>query len=215
MTRENFSVTRKAVRASLALLPLLAACESIVTDAPADADHAVVAIQLTDANADAIQTADVWVSKVYLQGGPGSRNDTADASTGGRVYLFNDPSKAFHVDLLTLRNGIVANLTDSVRIEAGAYRQLRIVVDSVKLALKAGFRFEDGATTKTVKTPSGSTSGVKVQLSKDIETAGGDTLLVLADFDVEASINLPNSPNAPNTFRNPSMSPVIKERSRR
>jgi hypothetical protein len=211
MTRIKFAVTRQLMLGSLALLPFLAACDETGTDA----DRAIVSIQMTDALADAIQTADVWVSKVYLQGGPGNSADTADASTGGRVYLFNNPSSPFHVDLLTLSKGVVANLTDSVDVEAGSYKQLRIVVDSAKVTLKSGFKFEDGTTTKIVKIPSGSSSGIKVQLSGDLAPAAGDTTSVLIDFDVESSFTMQPSGQGPNTFRNPSMSPVIREKSRK
>ena len=204
------SVSRKLVLGVLALLPLVAACD----DSGTDADGAIVAIQMTDALADVVQSADVWISKVYLQGGPGHAADPADASTGGRLYLFNDPAHAFHVDLLTLSNGVVANLTDSVSVDPGSYKQLRIVVDSAKVTLKAPFKFEDGTTTKIVKIPSGSSSGVKVKLNSDLVAAEGDTTVVLADFDVEQSFKM-LAGGAPNTFKTPSLDPVIKEKSRK
>jgi hypothetical protein len=209
MTREMSSITRKLMLGSLALLPFLAACDETGTDT----ERAIIAVQITDALADAVQTADVWVSKVYLQGGPGNSADTADASTGGRVYLFNNPSAPFHVDLLTLSKGVVANLTDSVDVDPGNYKQLRIVVDSAKITLKAPNKFQDGTTTKIVKIPSGSSSGVKVKLDNDLIPAAGDTTSILVDFEVESSFNMPLV--GPNTYGNPSMSPVIKEKSRK
>jgi hypothetical protein len=209
MTRQTFSVSRKLMLGAIALLPFLAACD----DTGTDADRAIIAVQMTDALSDVVQTAEVWVSKVYLQGGPRSPTDTTDASTGGRVYLFNNPTTPFKVDLLTLSKGVVANLTDSVDVEPGKYKQLRIVVDSAKITLKAPNKFQDGTTTKIVKIPSGSSSGVKVQLNGDLAPAAGDTTSVLIDFDVETSFTMPLV--APNTYGNPSMSPVIKEKSRK
>jgi hypothetical protein len=209
MSREKNSIHRKFLLGALALLPLVAACD----ETGSDQDNAVVSIQITDALADIVQTADVWVSKVYLQGGPRNSADTADTNAGGRVYLFNNAAAPFHVDLLTLSRGVVASLTDSVTVEPGNYKQLRIVVDSAKVTLKAPNKFEDGTTTKIVKIPSGSSSGVKVQLSRDIATTAGDTTDVLVDFEVESSFSMPQV--GPNTYRTPSFGPVIKEKSRK
>ena len=209
MRREMNSIQRKLVLGAVALMPFMAACSD-----DGDADRAIVAVELTDALADFIQTAEVWVSKVYLQGGPRNAADTTDTNAGGRVYLFDNPSSPFKVDLLTLSRGAVAQLVDSVGVEPGNYKQLRIVVDSAKITLKSPFKFEDGTTTKIVKIPSGSSSGVKVQLSSDLAPTPGDTTSVLVDFDVESSFSLPPAGPA-NTFRNPSMSPVIKEKSRK
>ena len=207
--RDFSSLTRKFFLGTLVVLLPLAAC-----DEEGDSDRAIVAVQITDALADFIQTADVWVSRVYLQGGPRNAADTTDTNANGRVYLFNNPSAPFKVDLLTLSRGVVANLTDSVAVEPGSYKQLRIVVDSAKITLKSPYKFEDGSTSKIVKIPSGSSSGVKVFLNSDLPAEAGDTTSILVDFDVESSFSMPAA-SAPNTFRNPTMSPVIREKSRK
>ena len=143
MRQEKFSIARNVLLASLALT--LAAC----SDSTDSSNSARVQIQLTDATKDYLATAEVWVSHVYLQGGPGHSADTTDASTSGRTDLFNKPTAPFHVDLLTLSAGTVKSLTDSVSVPAGSYSQLRIVVDSSKVTLKAPWKFTDGtATTK-------------------------------------------------------------------
>jgi hypothetical protein len=73
-----------------------------------------VQILLTDAPSDMFASAKIWISHVYLQG---EEDDTADDA--GRVDLFNDPDEPLHFDLLTLRDGITADLTGLVEIEAG------------------------------------------------------------------------------------------------
>lgn len=209
MNRELFSPSRILLLGLLALLPLVGACEDGTS-----ADNARVHIQMTDAPSDMIQSAEIWVSRVYLQGGPGHAADTADASTGGRVDLFNNPARPFRVDLLLLRAGLVANLTDSVSVPAGDYKQLRIVVDSAKVTLKAGFKFEDGTTTMSLKIPSGSSSGVKVHLSSAVAAAEGSVLTLLVDVDVNDNFVIQASPNSPTSIRSITFKPVIKEKSR-
>ncbi len=171
----------------------------------------MVQVQITDAPSDFIQSAEIWVSRVYLQGGPGNATDTTDASTSGRVDLFNSTSAPFRVDLMALRAGLVANLTDSVAIESGDYRQLRIVVDSAKVTLKAGFTFVGGGVTSTLRIPSGSTSGIKVQLANSVESDEGEVNTILVDFDVNDSFVVQGAGPA---FQGVTFKPVIKEKSR-
>ena len=208
MKPEIFAIPRTIVLCALALLPLAAACD----DGSGASADAKVQVQITDAPSDYIQSAEVWVSRVYLQGGPGHTADTTDASTGGRVDLFNNPAAPFRVDLMALRAGVVANLTDSVAVESGDYHQLRIVVDSAKVTLKAGYTFQSGGVTSTLKIPSGSTSGIKVQLAKPVESDDGEVNSVLVDFDVNESFVIQGAVNAP--FQGITFKPVIKGKSR-
>ena len=207
MNRAFFAASRTFVL--LATAGLMAACADGTS-----ADNAMIQVQMTDAPSDMIQSAEVWVSRVYLQGGPGHAADTADASTGGRVDLFNDKANPFHVDLLLLRNGLVANLTDSVSVEAGDYKQLRIVVDSATVTLKAPYKFENGTTSASLKIPSGSSSGVKVDLSTNVATEEGEVFTILVDVDVNQNFVIQSTPNAPNVIRSILFTPVIKEKAR-
>lgn len=204
-----FSVTRTLVLAGVAILA--AACSD---DSTGSSNNATVQIQLTDATKDYLQSAEVWISRVYLQGGPGNPADTADASTSGRTDLFNKPASPFHVDLLTLSAGTIKNLTDSVKVPAGSYSQLRIVVDSSKVTLKSPWKFDDGTTTRSIKIPSGSTSGVKVKLNSSLTAADGKATTLLADFNVDQSFNVQLKANQANTIQSVSLSPVIMEKSR-
>ena len=208
MRREIFSVPRTAVLCAVALMPLVVAC----SDGSGTSNDAKVQVQITDAPSDYIQSADIWVSQVYLQGGPGHAADTTDASSSGRVYLFNKPSTPFHADMMALRAGVVANLTDSVAVEPGSYNQLRIVVDSAKVTLKAGFTFEGGGVTTVLKIPSGSTSGIKVNLAKAVQSSEGAATILLVDFDVNQNFVIQGSLTAP--FKGMTFTPVIQEKSR-
>jgi len=143
-----------------------------------------VQILLTDAPSDLIASAEVWISHVYLQGGGG---ESADGTTDGvgRVDLFNEPGSPHHFDLLMLRDGITADLTGLVEVEAGLYQGLRLVVDSAKVTLVTGLAFVDGEDSATLKVPSGSQSGIKVKLNSEIDATTGELVTIIVDFDVD------------------------------
>jgi hypothetical protein len=203
---------RKFVLGAIALLPL-AACDIVSSD-----DDAQIALQLTDAPSDIIESAEVWISRVYLQGGPNDDDqDDEDGDTpDGRVDLFNDPANPFQVDLLVLTDGVTAELSAPVDIPAGAYKGLRIVVDSAFVTLKPGYTFPGGVRTKALKTPSASTSGLKVHLAGAIDAEEGAVTTLLLDFDVDQSFGIHGSePTAPGQqVDGMVLHPVIREMDR-
>ena len=73
-----------------------------------------VQVRLTDAPSNMFASAEVWISHVYLQGRAGEPEEDG----GGRVDLFNDPESPHHYDLLELQDGLAADLTGFVEIEA-------------------------------------------------------------------------------------------------
>ena len=177
-----------------ALLAMLVAGGVIACDSTGPEDDARVQIQLTDAPADQIESAQVWISRVYLQGG-GEEDGEADAP--GRVDLFNDPENPQEYDLLDLQNGIVADLTDPIDVPAGAYGQLRLVVDSAHITLVDGLTFADGEPDRVLFVPSGSQSGIKVDLLEPIAAAAGSLTIVLVDFDVNENFVFQGPEEAP------------------
>ncbi|MFC1575012.1 DUF4382 domain-containing protein, partial [Gemmatimonadota bacterium] len=84
-----------------------------------------------------------------------------------------------------LRDGIVADLTDEMEVPAGSYAQLRLVVDSALVTLTEAYEFTDGTREAVLRVPSGSTSGIKVQLDENIEAGEGELTIIVVDFDVE------------------------------
>jgi len=144
-----------------------------------------IAVQLTDAPGDNIQSATVWVSSVTLVGG--------SDSTGPQYTVLSTPQQ---YDLLTLTNGATAAL-GTASIPAGDYTQLRFVVDSARVTLKAGKTFSDNTSSKTLQTPSAQHSGIKVNFSGPVHVASGQTILVV-DFDVSRNF----------VFTGPSASPT-------
>ena len=140
-----------------------------------------VQILLTDAPSDMIASAEVWISHVYLQG----RLGELDGDGGGRVDLFNDPESPHHYDLLMLQDGLTADLTGLVEIEAGRYQGLRLVVDSARVTLVEGWAFLDDTDSATLTVPSGSQSGIKVMLNDEIDAVDGGSTTLTVDFDVD------------------------------
>jgi len=139
-----------------------------------------VDVRLQDGPAN-IASATVWVSKVYLVG------------EQGRFTITETPAQ---YDLLSLQNGVTA-LLGSALIPVGSYEQLRLVVDSARVTLASGNTFSDGTTEKTLKVPSGDTSGLKVNFAGPVMVDPGHTT-VTVDFDVSQSFIFQGNASMPN-----------------
>ena len=206
------SINGKRVR-TLALTALVAAA---ACDSSTGPETAHVKILLTDAPSTELDSALVWISRIYLQGGGGLEPDTIDAdslSSSGRVDLFNRPGSPLVFNLLKLRNGVTADLTAEQEVDAGLYQGLRLVVDSARVFLANGSTFENGSTWGTLKIPSGYTSGIKVKLG-DVLRVEADRLLILTvDFDVDNNFKIiRNVPGG--TVKQVLFTPVLREKAR-
>ena len=175
------------------------------SDVTGPGSGAFVQVQLTDAPADVIASAEVWISKVYLV--PGS-------DSSHQVVLFENSSAPQHYDLLTLRDSLTADLTDTFEVPAGTYHQLRLVVDSARVTLVEGMQFDGGGSSRSLKVPSGSTSGIKVQLASPVEAAEGTVTTILVDFDVEQNFKLQGNPDSPGGIRGILFTPTLVEKRR-
>ena len=206
------STNGKRVR-TLALTALVAAA---ACDSSTGPETAHIKVLLTDAPSTELDSALVWISRIYLQGGGGLEPDTIDAdslSSSGRVDLFNRPGSPLVFNLLKLRNGVTADLTAEQEVDAGLYQGLRLVVDSARVFLANGSTFENGSTWGTLKIPSGYTSGIKVKLG-DVLRVEADRLLILTvDFDVDNNFKIiRNVPGG--TVKQVLFTPVLREKAR-
>lgn len=192
-------------RLALVLLLILGAIQGC-QEPTGPRDRARVQVLLTDAPSDYIASAEVEISRVYLQGG-GDEQAVA-------VDLFNDADNPHVYDLLQLRDGVTADLTGAVDVGEGKYRQLRFVVKNATVTLADGYTFDDGSTQKTLFVPSGMQSGIKIQLSEDIEAAEGETTTILVDFDVDRNFVIQGNPEAPGGILGVLFTPVLQEKSR-
>ena len=216
MTRNTGTRLGKKVRTQLTrgTLAVLAAVALTACNSATEPELSRVKVRLTDAPTDVMESAEVWISHVYLVGGGGEEPDTMEADTvdtgAGKVDLFNDPENPFAVDLLTLQDGVSTDLTEAIEVNAGDYRGLRFVVDSARVTLVEGVTFEDGTSSAVLFVPSGSQSGIKVKINDIIDADPQETTTILVDFDVEASFVVQGTA-APNGIRRVLMKPVLKE----
>ena len=194
-------------------VPILLIAGTLVLGAAACSDGSTgvelssVRVLLTDAPSDVIASAEVWISRVYLQGGDDEETE------GGRVDLFNYPETPQYYDLLTLQDGVTADLTGVVDVDVGLYRTLRLVVDSARVTLVEGVSFEDGTDNATLFVPSGSSSGIKVLLTGDLEAVEGETTTLTVDFDVDQNFVIQGS-LGPGGVRRIIFTPVLRELAR-
>jgi len=164
-------------------------------------------VLLTDAPHEQLDSAIVWISHIYLQGGEEDENGE------GRVDLYNDPDAPLHFDLLTLRDGVTADLTGLVEVDVGLYQSLRFVVDSAQVTLVEGLVFEDGSSTDILKIPGGGTSGIKVQLDDVLDASDGEVTTVTVDFDVDDNFKIQQNPQT-GVVNKVMFTPVLKEKGR-
>jgi len=147
-----------------------------------------VIIRLTDAPGEPIESAMIWISGVSIVGENGPQVISTDTAS---------------YDLLALQNGVTAAL-GSAEIPVGTYNQLRLQVDSARVTLQDPVTFTSGSNSAVLKVPSGSTSGLKVNLD-NVEVVPGETVLVV-DFDVSRSFVFQGPPGGP---KSASFKPVI------
>jgi hypothetical protein len=126
-----------------------------------------VRLRLTDAPGPGIASARVWISRA------------------------SDPQE---YDLLTLQDGVTALLGDAT-VPSGDYAQLRLVVDSARLTLEDGSSFADGSATRTLKVPSGSQTGIKVNFAGGLHITDDTDLLI--DFSVTDNFVFQGPPTRP------------------
>jgi Domain of unknown function (DUF4382) len=169
----------RTVVAVVALGAVAAGCSSSVS--PGTGQMQVV---MTDSPIADVQSATVWVSRVYLIGG---------SDSGGTRYTITSTPASY--DLLSLQGGVTAAL-GTVTIPTGSYSQLRFVVDSARITLAGGLTFPGGSASATLTVPSGMQTGIKVTFDSPVQVTPGQTVLV-ADFDVSRSFVLTGPPTAP------------------
>jgi hypothetical protein len=152
------------------------------------ADMGTLTLRLADAPGEEVESATIWVSGVSVVGDNGHEVISTDTAS---------------YELLDLQHGVTAYL-GSAEIPVGSYNQLRLIVDSARVTLKDPVTFTSGSNSSLMKVPSGSTSGLKVNLG-NVTVVPGETVL-LVDFDVSRSFVFQGPPGGP---KSASFKPVI------
>ena len=113
-----------------------------------------------------------------------------------------------------LQEGVTFDLTGEVPIPEGSYGQLRFVVDEAHIALNEGFTFSDGSSERSLTVPSGFFRVIlhgeedEEDDSGSLVFEGGETEIVLVDFDVSRSFVFQGPPDSPKGVR---FKPVLKQ----
>lgn len=188
--------------ACAAAVPVAMSCSE---DGAGPRSPSYVQVALTDAPASVIGAAEVWISRIYL---------VPSTDSAKFVVLFEDQENPRHYDLLDLRNGLTADLTDPVAVESGEYTQLRLVVDSARVTLAEGYTFWDGTVSRSLKVPSGSENGIKVRLAEPLDAEAGQLTVILVDFDVERNFVVQGNPDTPAGIQGILFTPTLVEKGR-
>lgn len=106
------------------------------------------------------------------------------------------------VNIFQLRNGITDTLVET-EVPIGIINRLNIIVSSAEITLKDGRSFD-------LDVPSGSKSGIKVDISPVIELHSESTNEVLLDFDLSQSFVPVGNDNSPNGIQGFNFKPKIK-----
>ncbi len=167
---------------------VFAACDAT---APDDSGSITVLIKDEPFPFDLVDSVMVTINSVELVGEDSTEN----------VVVLSDIAQSFN--LLELRNGVTDTLAN-LALPTGAYSSLRVIVDEdAYVVLKDGRTFD-------LKTPSGTTSGIKVKFPTVEVDESTDDVEVLVDFDVEKSFVLQGNANTPAGIKGFLFKPVIR-----
>ena len=152
-----------------------------------------LSLKLTDAPfpLDLVDEVNVNLTKIEIKTGP--ENNAVEYIT-----LFEGD---LVVDLLQLTNGNTLDLS-TTELPVGSYPSLRMFVNDGFVLMNDGQVFD-------LKVPSGSQSGIKINLSENLLLDENEFQEVLLDFDVSKSLVARGNINSPNGIRGFNFKPVI------
>ena len=156
----------KRILGLLGLALLLAACNQ------GSSSTSQVKLLLTDAPADEATELMVNFGKIQLV--------PSDDSESGIVTLSEDGGS---IDILTLRNGVTDVLADK-SVPDGTYHQLRLIISDATITI-------DG-TDHPVTIPSGTQTGLKINIDPPLQAASGQSSVITMDFDARRVIQTGN-----------------------
>ena len=182
-----------AITAVIGTLAVIGACSSGGSStAPG---NGTIVVQLTDAPFafDSVKSVDVFVLRVD---GKQADDDSTDAAKGagddsssidGWTTLAT-PNKS--INLLALQNGVTLTI-GQLGLPAGTYRGFRLVIDPSRssITLKSG-QVLTSTSTPSVSFPSGSHSGIKVELTQPVTVSTNGTVTLVVDLDLANSFVL-------------------------
>jgi hypothetical protein len=177
-------MTMKQVFALCSLGFVVAACDS----GSDGTETGVLNLALTDAAVDNVKEVHIEFDGVTLK----------PASSAPIEILFDTP-KSF--DLLTLQNGITAELLPDTEVPAGPYNWIRLHVNAEFDNVYDSYAKYDDDSMVEVEVPSGSEHGL--QFSGGITVLAGQTMDLVIDWDLRKALTEPVG--QPGLFARPSL----------
>src|ERR1035437_3553054 len=182
-----------AITAVVGTLVLIGACSSgSSSTAPG---NGTMVVQLTDAPFafDSVKSVDVFVLRVDGKQADGDSTDAAkgageDSSSADGWTTLATPNKS--INLLALQNGVTMTI-GQLDLPAGTYRGFRLVIDPSRssITLKNG-QVLTTTSPPSVSFPSGSHSGIKIELAQPVTISTSGTVTLVVDFDLANSFAL-------------------------
>jgi hypothetical protein len=143
--------------------------------------------------------------------------------TVGQVYLVSAENESEQIplmgekpvtlDLVNLDQDLPVALAEGM-VPAGRYSQLRVVVESAIVTLADGLTFDNGETVRELAIPSGSQTGIKVNILGTVEAPPGSWSSLLVDFDVSRNFVVEGNADTPAGIKEVLFKPQINEVSR-
>jgi len=160
-----------------------------------------VSFLITDAPfpTDQVAQANVTIDKIEIRKVDESEGEESE---GSPFVMVSEETMEFN--LLDLRNGVTAELTN-VELEAGTYDQIRLHVVDASVVLN-----DEASTTFDLKVPSGSASGLKINIKDGLVVRDGGFATVLLDFDVSQSFVVRGNPRTKAGIKGFIFKPVIR-----
>ncbi len=139
------------------------------------APSGVISADLTDAPADLLQSARLYLNGVWV---------VDNLVTRGRRYL---SQQSRSMELLALADTVAALAAG--RLPAGTYNHLVLGVDSARIMLADSVSFGDGSRVRSFKVAGDS---IAAAINGAATFTDGDTIRVVMDFDVDGSFPMPD-----------------------
>ncbi len=170
------NLSRYACVAAFSTAAVLAACGG---SNGGESDSGTLRLALTDAPACGYDHANVTVQKVRVH----KSSLAGDADAGWSEVALNPPRR---IDLLTLTNGLLEDLGQTA-LPTGKYTQMRLLLAPNDASNPlANAITPSGGTETALSTPSGSQTGLKMNV--DIDVAPNKVADFVLDFDVCKSV---------------------------
>jgi hypothetical protein len=173
------TMTRWALAAVAASGLLLAGCGGGSGGGGGIGGTGLMRVSLTDAPACGYDEVNVTIDRIRV-----NQNANASDTDSGWTDIVLNPARK--IDLLDLQNGVMESLGE-VPLQPGKYTQLRMVlVENSNANPLANSVVPTGEDETELNTPSGSQSGIKVNM--DVDVAEGQAVDLVLDFDACKSV---------------------------